>query len=69
MRILVKILLSFIIIVISGILQAIISESGNQNTGFVRLIPGAVMIFGIIGVWRYKPSKKESSDKDLDKTP
>jgi hypothetical protein len=51
------------------IFQAIISESGNSTTGIVRLIPGAIMIFGLIGVWRYKPNKSNNSDKtDLDKT-
>lgn len=67
MRIIVKILLSFLMVIIGVILNAIIYESGNSNTGFIRLIPAAVMILGIIGVWRYKPSK-ENSNKDLDKT-
>jgi|GEM_PF-2624146 hypothetical protein len=69
MRIIVKILLSFAVIVVAVIFQAIISETGNSNTGMVRLIPGAIMIFGLIGVWRYKPNKPNNSDKtDLDKT-
>lgn len=69
MRIIVKILLSFAVIVVGVIFQAIISESGNSTTGVVRLIPGAIMIFGLIGVWRYKPNKSNNSDKtDLDKT-
>lgn len=69
MRIIVKILLSFTVIIVGVIFQAIISESGNNTTGVVRLIPGAIMIFGLIGVWRYKPNKSNNSDKtDLDKT-
>lgn len=66
MRTIVKILLSFLMVIIGVILQVIITESGNTNTGFLRLIPAAVMIFGIIGVWKYKPKTKNSND--LDKT-
>lgn len=67
MRILVKILLSILMVIIGVVLQVIISVSGNESTGFVRLIPAAVMFIGIIAVWKYKPAK-ESTDKDLDKS-
>lgn len=75
MRIIVKILLSIVVLAVAVIIQAIIYESGNMDTGIVRLIPAAIMIFGLIGVWRYKPKKEKISteisvaDKtDLDKT-
>lgn len=69
MRIIVKILVSFAVIILGVIFQAIISETGNSHTGMVRLIPGAIIVFGLIGVWRYKPNKTNNSDKiDLDKT-
>lgn len=67
MRIIVKILLSFLMVIIGVILNVIITETGNANAGFVRLIPAAVMIIGIIAVWRYKPAK-DNSNNDLDKT-
>lgn len=67
MRILIKIILTIVCLIIGLVLQAFLSESGSGNAGFIRLIPGAVMIFGIIGVWRYKP-KKNSTTRDLDKT-
>lgn len=68
MRIIVKIALTIAVIIVAVIFQAIVSESGNNKTGIVRLIPGAIMIFGIIGVWRYKPKKSKSDNTDLDKT-
>lgn len=67
MRIIVKILLSFLMVIIGVVLNTIVSVSGNSNTGFVRLIPAAVMIFGIIAIWKYKP-KKDDTNTDLDKT-
>lgn len=66
MRIIIKIILSFVMIVVGTILNAVVSETGNSTTGFVRLIPAAVMIIGIIAIWRYKPEKR-NSNKDLDK--
>ena len=67
MRIIVKILLSVLMIIIGGVLNAVVTETGNSTTGVIRLIPAAVMIFGIIGIWRYKP-QKNNSNNDLDKT-
>ncbi|MGY0426807.1 MAG: hypothetical protein ACWIPI_08275 [Polaribacter sp.] len=44
-------------------------ESGGNTVGVVRLIPAGIMIFGIIGVWRYKSKKSNPSDNNkLDKT-
>lgn len=68
MRIIVKIGLAIAVIIVAVIFQAIVSESGNSSMGMVRLIPGAIMIFGIIGVWRYKPKNNKSENTDLDKT-
>lgn len=70
MRILIKIVLSFGVFLLGGIFQNILSASGATNLGVIRLLPGAVIIFGIIGVWRYKPSKKDKNNdnKNLDKT-
>jgi len=69
MRIIVKILISLAVFVVAVLFQALITETGNNTTGVVRLIPGAILIFGIIGIWRYKPNKQKNSDKtDLDKT-
>ena len=68
MRIIVKIGLTIAVIIVAVIFQAIVSETGNSNTGMVRLIPGAIMVFGIIGVWGYKPKKNNSENTDLDKT-
>lgn len=69
MRIIVKILISLAVVVVAVLFQALITETGNNTTGVVRLIPGAILIFGIIGIWRYKPNKQKNSDKtDLDKT-
>ena len=67
MRILVKLLLTILMFMIGVVLNVIISESGDGNTGFVRLVPAGVMIIGIIAVWRYKPNK-ENQNNDLDKT-
>jgi uncharacterized BrkB/YihY/UPF0761 family membrane protein len=67
MRIIVKILLSFLMLIIGVVLNAVVTESGNSNTGGIRLIPAAVMIIGIIAIWKYKPNK-ENPNKDLDKT-
>ncbi len=67
MRIIVKILLSFIMLIVGVILNAIVAQTGNANTGIIRLIPAAVMIFGIIAIWKYKP-KKDNTNTDLDKT-
>lgn len=67
MSIIVKILLSFLMLIVGVVLNAIVSESGNSNTGIVRLIPAAVMFIGIIAVWKYK-TNKQSANKDLDKT-
>ncbi|SMC81240.1 hypothetical protein [Moheibacter sediminis] len=66
MRILVKILLSIAVVIIGVIIQAVISESGNDSTGLIRLLPGAIIIFGIIGVWKYLP-KKDTDNRNLDK--
>ena len=54
-------------LIVGVVLNAIVSESGNSNTGIVRLIPAAVMFIGIIAVWKYK-TNKQSANKDLDKT-
>ena len=67
MRILVKLLLTILMFMIGVVLNVIISESGDGNTGFVMLVPAGVMIIGIIAVWRYKPNK-ENQNNDLDKT-
>lgn len=66
MRIFVKILLSIAVVIIGVIIQSVISESGNDSTGFIRLLPGAIIIFGIIGVWKYLP-KKDTDNRNLDK--
>lgn len=69
MRIIVKILISLAVVVVAVLFQALLTETGNNTTGVIRLIPGAILIFGIIGIWRYKPNKQKNSDKtDLDKT-
>jgi uncharacterized membrane protein YiaA len=66
MRIAVKILLTIAVLVISVILNAIITSS--PETMIFRIVPGAVMIFGTIGVWRYKPKTEDSIDsQELDK--
>jgi len=67
MRIVIKLVLCLVVLIIALISQAAISESGNSSTGIVRLIPGAILIFGCIGVWRYKPETKTSESTDLDK--
>ena len=68
MRILTKILLTIAVIIIAMVFQAIMFESGGTNVGVIRLIPAAILIFGIIGVWRYKPKKSKSDNNKLDKT-
>jgi hypothetical protein len=68
MRIVVKILLTFTVLIIAVLFQGLLSQSGNSTTGIIRLIPGAILIFGIIGVWRYKPKSNTSDKTDLDKT-
>jgi hypothetical protein len=68
MRIIVKILLSIAVLIISVVFQALISESGAKG-GIIMLIPGAIFIFGLIGVWKYKPKEINDLDNtDLDKT-
>lgn len=62
MRILTKIILSIVVLILATISQAIITETGVG----LKIIPGAIAVFGLIGVWRYKPNK--SKDTDLDKT-
>ncbi len=66
MRILIKILLSIGCLIIGVLLSTVLDKTGTTNSPVIRLIPAAVMIFGIIGVWRYKPQKE--SNTDLDKT-
>lgn len=68
MRILVKIILTFVVIIITALLNAVFMAAGESTTPVIRLIPATLMIGGIIGVWRYKPSKKNNDNKDLDKT-
>lgn len=67
MRILVKIILTFVVIIVSALLNGAFMAAGSSTAPIVRLIPAMLMIGGIIGVWRYKPSKKNNNN-DLDKT-
>lgn len=67
MRIIVKILLSFLMVIIGVILNVVITQTGNESTGVIRLIPAAIMIIGIISIWKYKPNKGNTNN-DLDKT-
>lgn len=53
----IKILLTVAVIVVAVVSMALISETGNSNSAGVRLIPGAILIFGIIYVWFFKKHK------------
>lgn len=53
----IKILLTIAVIVVATVSMAVVSESGNTNSAGVRLIPGAILIFGIIYVWFLKKQK------------
>ncbi len=64
MRILVKILLTIVILIIALVSQALVSESGGTNVAGVRLIPGAILALGTIGVWIYKPKKQAKNMSD-----
>jgi len=69
MRILVKIVLTVVVLIVAVMSQAMVYENGNTNTAMVRLIPGIIAVFGIIGVWKYKPKKQSEIEKtELDKT-
>ncbi len=53
----IKILLTVAVIVVAAVSMALISETRNSNSAGVRLIPGAILVFGIIYVWFFKKHK------------
>ena len=63
MRIIVKILLSILVFVIAVVFQAISSGSGG-----LIILPGIILIFGLIGVWTYKPNKNNQEIVKEDKS-
>lgn len=58
MNILKKIGLSFLVIIVAVIIQGLLTKTGGTNSGGVRLIPGAMMVLGLIYVWTRKFDKK-----------
>lgn len=58
MNILKKIGLSFLVIIIAILTQGLLAQLGGTRTGGVRLIPGALMVLGLIYVWTRKFNKK-----------
>ncbi|MEI8203358.1 MAG: hypothetical protein WCH34_10130 [Bacteroidota bacterium] len=75
MRILIKILLSFVLLILSLILSGMIKAVFAPNQ--MVFLPSGIVFWilfvgGLIGIWRYKPNneKIESSDdkEKLDKT-
>lgn len=54
MKILKKIGLSVLVIIVAVIIQGILTQTGGTKTSGIRLIPGAIMVLGVIYVWTRK---------------
>lgn len=53
-NIIIKILLTIGVFILGMVLQAAIHESGTTTSAGIRLIPGFVLIVGLIFVWTRK---------------
>ena len=52
-----KIGFSLVVIIIALIFQSILSQNGGTSSACIRLIPGAILILGLIIVWTRKNQK------------
>lgn len=53
-----KIGLSFLVLIVSIFIQGLLAQTGAGKSGGIRLIPGAIMVIGLIYVWTRKSNKK-----------
>ncbi len=54
MNVLKKIGLSFLVIILAILIQGLLSQTGGTKSAGIRLIPGGLMILGLILVWTRK---------------
>lgn len=52
-----KIGFSLIITITALLIQGLLAQSGGTQQGGVRLIPGALLVLGLIFVWTRKKTK------------
>ena len=57
MNILKKIGLSLVVMIIALLMQSLVSQTGGNTSGGIRLIPGAILVLGLIYVWTRKKRK------------
>lgn len=54
MNILKKVGLSFLVVLIAILIQGVLAQTGGTKSGGIRLVPGAIMVLGLIYVWTRK---------------
>lgn len=66
MRTFIKIILSVVVIIITMIVSGLMAQASGQPAPTGIGIVSIIVLFTLVGIWKYKPKKNNSTD--LDKT-
>lgn len=58
MQIIIKVILSFVALLITVFLFGVIPKNASGDIGFLKFILFPALIIALIGIWKYKPKQK-----------